>query len=141
MSLSKAICVSFVVLGIAASSVGAMNPPKIGASSRFQVTELGPGWHRGFFNQIRTVPPCYLVMIFEERSTPDAPLRVKLTLPIARLLRLQVTDAPGTSMQEWGGLTLPPVPDESWQDIDLSELRLHEGECKSDDLLNSEPVT
>jgi hypothetical protein len=139
MSLKAPALVSFVAVCIAVSSVSAANSPAIGAGSRFQADELVPGWHRGFLNQIRTVPPCYIVMIFEERTSPDASLRVKLTIPIARLHRLQVTDAPGASMQEWNGLTLSPVSEGSWQDIDLTQLRLREGKCKSEDLLSSEP--
>ncbi len=113
----------------------AARPPDIGAGVRFQAEELGPGWHRGFFNQTRTVPPCYILMTFEPRSSADEPLRVKQTLPITRVERLQVTDAPGTSMQEWDALVTPEVPENSWHDIQLAPLRPVKGQCQFDEKL------
>ena len=53
-------------------------------------------------------------------------------IPIVRVRRLQATDTPGTSMQEWGGLILPAVPENSWQEIELDSLRPNKGECQFD---------
>ena len=109
--------------------MAAANAPPIGAGVRFQATELGPGWHRGFFNQTRTVPPCYILIIFESRSSPEQPRRIKQTISVASVQRLQVTTAPGFSMQEWDGLALSPVPDKSWREIELAPLRAGQGQC------------
>ena len=135
MTPSRAAWVAFLAAGIAVASAAAMNTPPVGAGARFQSHELGPGWHRGFFNQIRTVPPCYIVMTFEPRSSPDEPLRVKDTIPIARGQRLQVTAAPGTTMQEWDGLALPAVPEDSWHETQLAPLRPRKGQCQFDEPL------
>ena len=129
--------VAFLGAFLTATSVAAENVPPIGAASRFQANELGPGWHPGFFNQTRTVPPCYILITFELRSSPGEPLRIKLTLPVARIQRLQVTAAPGTSMQEWNGLALPVVPENSWHEVELAPLRLGEGRCQLEDPLGS----
>lgn len=104
----------------------------IGASARFLAEELGPGWHRGFLNRLRTLAPCYVVVIFEPRSSPDEPLRMKRTISIARLGRLQVSASPGTSMQEWRGIPLPAVPEHSWQEVDLERLASPKDECRLD---------
>ncbi len=111
MSRVRAAHIAFLAGGLAVACLAATNAPRIGAGARFQAHEVGPGWHRGFFNQIRTVPPCYILVIFKQRSSPDESLRVNRTIPIAHVRRLQVTDAPGTSMQEWDGLGLPAVPE------------------------------
>jgi len=91
MSPGKAACVAFLAAAVAAPSVAAIEAPPIGAGARFQAHELGPGWHRGFFNRIRTAAPCYILMTFVPRSSPDEPLRVKQTIPITRVQRLHVT--------------------------------------------------
>ncbi len=132
MSVGRVAYVALLVAGLTAASVAETNAPPIGAGTRFQAHELGGGWHRGFFNQIRTVSPCYMVMTFEPRSSPDEPLRVKDTIPIARVQRLQVTAAPGTSMQEWDGLALPAVPEDSWHETQLAPLRPRKGQCQFD---------
>lgn len=133
MSPSRAACVAFLSGGIAVASLAEISAPPVGAGARFQAKEIGPGWHRGFFNQIRTVPPCYILMTFKLRSSADEPLRVDRTIPIARVSRLKVTDAPGTSMQEWDGLVLPAVPENSWQEIKLDRLRPGKGQCQFDE--------
>jgi len=129
--------VMFLATCLAAASVAVGNVPPIGAGARFQAHEIGPGWHRGFFNQTRTVPPCYILITFEPRSAPDEPLRIKHTISIARVQRLQVTAAPGTSMQELHGLVLPAVPENSWQEIQLAPLQPAEGECRLEEPLGS----
>jgi len=133
MSLRTA-CVVFLAASAAVASVAAINVPPIGAGARFQANELGPGWHRGFFNQIRTVPPCYLLQTFEPRSSPDEPLRVKHTILVARVQRLQVTAAPGTTMQEWDSFALVAVPEDSWQEVELSPLQPAQGQCQFEEL-------
>jgi hypothetical protein len=137
MSPSRASCFALLATCLAVASVSAANAPPIGVGARFNTKELGPGWHRGFFNQTRTVPPCYLLIIFETRSSPDEALRIKQTIPIARVQRLQVTAAPGTSMQEWKGLALPAVPENSWREIDLAPLRAAKGQCEFEEPLGS----
>ncbi len=137
MSPGRAARVTLLTAILAISSVAAMNAPPIGAGARFQSDELGPGWPRGFFNQMRTVPPCYLLMTFVPRSSPDDPLRVKQTIPIARVQRLQVTSVPGSSMQEWDGLALPAVPESEWREVELGPLRPAEGQCRFDKPIGS----
>ena len=114
-----------------------MNVPPIGAGARFQAGELGPGWHRGFFNQLRTVPPCYVLITFEPRSSPAEHRRIRKIIPITSVERLQVTAAPGTSMQEWDGLVLLVVPDSAWHDVELAPLRPSKGQCRFDELPGS----
>ena len=133
MSPVKVAHIVFLAGGLTVACLAAMNVPRIGAGARFQSQEVGPGWHRGFFNQIRTVPACYILVTFNQRSSPDASLRVKRMIPIARVRRLQVTDAPGTSMQEWDGLGLPAVSESSWQEIELDSVRPIEGQCQFDE--------
>ena len=111
------------------ASIAAPGAPRIGAGARIQAAELGPGWHHGFFNQLRLVPPCYLVMIFAPRESSEEPLRVQVTVPAARITRLQVTSAPGSSMQEWGGLRRQTAPEDSWRDVDLVPLLPAPGQC------------
>ncbi len=132
MSMSREVYIALLAAGIAVAAVAAINAPPIGAGARFQAHELGPGWHRGFFNQIRTVSPCYILMTFELRSPSDESLRVEHIIPIARIQRLQVTTAPGTSMQEWDGLVSPAVPDDSWHEVKLAPLRPGKGQCRFD---------
>ncbi len=133
MSPSRVACAAFLSGSIAVASPAEISAPPIGAGARFQAQEIGPGWHRGFFNQIRTVPPCYILMTFKLRSSTDEPLRVDRTILIAGVNRLQVTDAPGTSMQEWDGLVLPAVPENSWQEIEPDRLRPKKGQCQFDE--------
>ncbi len=137
MALSRAAWVGFLAAGIAVASAASMNTPPIGAGARFQSHELDPGWHRGFFNQIRTVPPCYILMTFEPRSLPEEPLRVKHIIPVARVQRLQVTAATGTSMEEWDGLVPPAVPENSWHEVELAQLWPGKGRCQFDETLGS----
>ncbi len=133
MSLRRGGYVAFLATIVAVASFAATGVPSIGAGVRFQANELGAGWHRGFFNQRRTVPPCYLVMVFEPRSSRDASLRVKHIIPVARIHRLQVTSVPGTSMQEWDGLAPPGVSENGWREINLAPLQPAEGECQFDE--------
>ena len=133
MSRVKAAQVAFLAAGLAVTSLVAMSAPPIGAGARFQAYEVGPGWHRGFFNQFRTVPPCYILVTFKQRSSSDESLRLNRTIPIVRVRRLQVTDAPGTSMQEWDGLVLPVVPENAWQEVELDSLQPNKGQCQFDE--------
>ena len=137
MSPSRAVYVAFLSACIAVMSAAAVNVPPIGAGSRFQTEALAPGWHRGFFNQTRTAPPCYILITFEARSSPDKPLRIERTIAIARVQRLQVTAAPGTSMQQWSSLVLPAVPENSWREVELAPLRPSKGQCRVEDPLGS----
>ena len=95
MLLSKNALIAMLAAGIMASAEAAIEVPPVGASARFKVQELGTGWHRGFFNQTRTVSPCYILIIFELRSSSKEALRIKNTISITRIQRLQVTSADG----------------------------------------------
>lgn len=133
MQLGKKAYIALFAAGIAVAVVAATDAPPIGAGARFQADELGRGWHRGFFNQIRTATPCYIVMTFELRSSSEEPLRVKHMIPVVRIQRLQVTTAPGTSIQEWDSLAPPAVPGGSWNEVKLAPLRPGAGECRFDE--------
>ena len=62
-----------------------------------------------------------------ERTSTDEPLRVSATVPISRVNRLQLTSVPGASMQEWNGLSLSDIPEQSWYEVELEPL-LPEGD-------------
>jgi hypothetical protein len=74
-------------------------------------------------------------LTFESRSSSEEPLRVKHTIPVVRIQRLQVTSAPGTSMQEWDSPVPPAVPEGSWNEVKLAPLRPGAGECPFDEAL------
>jgi hypothetical protein len=137
MFLSRQPYVALFAFCLVAASVTTANAPPIGAGARFRASELGTGWHRGFFNQTRTAPPCYILIIFDHRSSPDEARRIKQIISISRVQRLQVTANPGASMQEWNGLTLPTVPENSWHEIELASLRPVKGECQLNESLDS----
>jgi hypothetical protein len=101
---------------------GAEAPP-VGIRARIQAAELGSGWYVGFVNRTRTEPPCHLVLLLEPRTTPEQALRVRATVPVTRITRLQVTSHPGLSMQESKGMSPPPVPEDSWREVDIARLR------------------
>jgi len=127
------IMIIFQFFLIASIAYADTNTPGIGAAVRFQAEELGPGWHRGFFNQQRTVPPCYLVMTFTVRTSSEESLRVSATVPISRVNRLQASSVIGVSMQAWDGLALPDIPEQSWREVDLKPLLPEEGQCVYED--------
>ena len=135
MRLGKKAYIALLSAGIAVAVVAARDAPPIGAGARFQSDELGRGWHRGFFNEIRTATPCYIVMTFELRTSSEQPLRVNHMILVDRIQRLQVTTAPGTSMQEWDSLVPPAVPESLWDELKLASLRPGAGECRLDETL------
>ena len=137
MSLFKATSIVILTTSLAIALVTAADVPPIGASVRFQIQELGSEWNRGFFNQTRTVPPCYLILTFVVRSSPDEPLRLNRTVPITLVERLQITIDPGSSMQEWGGLAPSTVPENSWHEIDLALLQPGKDQCQFDESLGT----
>jgi len=72
-------------------------------------------------------------MTFSTRTSPDEPLRVSATVPISRVNRLQVSPVSGVSMQEWNGIDLPDIPEQSWQEVDLEPLFPEKGQCRYND--------
>ncbi len=106
--------------------------PSIGDRVRIQADELGPDWHSGFLNRTRTEPVCYVVLIFAPRASREEAQHLLATIPVSRITRLQVTSAPGSSMQEWGGHPDRVPPEDSWRDVDLAPLRPPSGKCRFD---------
>jgi len=127
--LVKTALAGLFLYGLVATEPADANTPPIGAGTRFQTHILGPGWHRGFINQLRTAPPCYIIITFKPRISQDQPLRVERTIPINRIERLQITTVPGASMQEWDRLDLFTVSEDSWQEVDLDPLLPAKNEC------------
>ena len=88
MVLARTALAGIFSIGLVATELAAANTLPIGAGTRFQTHIMGPGWHHGFINQLRTVPPCYIVMTFKPRLSQDQALRVDRTIPINRIERL-----------------------------------------------------
>ncbi len=128
MALSLTLLIIFSLVPLTATSA----PPEIGAAARIESSELGPGWHYGFFNQLRVHPPCYLVMFFEKRNSSGDPLTIRATIPIDKVTRLQISSEPGSSMGEWDGSKPVIAPERLWQEVQLEPLLPERGRCNYD---------
>ena len=105
--------------------------PNVGDRVRTQSEQLGPGWHEGLFNQTRTEPPCYVVLIFAPRVTQKSPMRVSAFVAVERISRLQITADPFfSSMQDWVGFPELTLPEASWRDIRITHLQSPNDRCQ-----------
>jgi hypothetical protein len=86
--------------------------------ARIQSPALESGWHEGVFNRQRREPPCFLVLIVEPRQSSDSSLRVRATVQLRDVSRLEVYAGPVSSMTEWAGRQSANVAGDSlWRSV------------------------
>lgn len=91
---------------------------------RIQSPALGPGWHQGLFNRQRREPPCYVVLTFKPRPSPDSPLKAGVILQLQEVSLLQSYSGRPSSMSEWAGRQSAELADDSlWKPVPRDVLR------------------
>lgn len=83
---------------------------------RIQSPALGPGWHEGLFNRQRREPPCYVVVIWKPRPSPESSLQAETVIALSVVSELQAYSGPRTPVSAWAGRKSTEASDDSlWQ--------------------------
>src|SRR6266704_2044257 len=83
---------------------------------RVQSPALGPGWHEGLFNRQRREPPCYVVVIWKPRPSPESSLQAENIIALSVVSELQAYSGPRAAVSTWAGRKSNEASDDSlWQ--------------------------
>ena len=96
---------------------------------RIQSAALKPGWHEGLFVHWRREPPCYGVMVWKPRSSPNSGLQLESIIELKALSALQAYSGPQTPWISWAGRQSSELFDDSlWRPVPRAVADAHR-EC------------
>ena len=90
---------------------------------RIQSPALELGWHEGLVNRTRREPPCYVVITWKPRVSPESAMLQELIIKLDAVSELQAYSGERTPLTTWAGLQSRDLRNDAlWRPIPESTL-------------------